>query len=788
MASRSDGAAVGGLAALTAVVFKDVLFGNRVLFERDIHFVWYGQVETLVRCLAAGSWPVWNPYVSFGEPYLAIPSTQVFYPWTWLNLILPPEVVYFVYAAAHVLLAGVGLYFLARRFELSRPAAFVGAAIFTCSGPIVSMVSLWHHLAGAAWMPWVLLAADRALRSPSLGRSLLWGAAYAGQILAGSADMCAMTGLMMAAHALSLWRGQDRLALAGLLKAGTLAVAFALCLSAASWVPAADIARRSARWGLDSSLRTMWSLHPVHMLQSLLPILPGDVPLDLPARRALFDQPNPFLTSIYIGVPALALAAAAFAGARPVWVWGLIATAAWLVALGRHTWFYAVLVQVLPPLKILRYPVKAMAPAAFAISLLCAFGFEVWAGAADPRGRRWRIMVALPAVAGSALLWAATWMAFHPEAWSAGLLGRPPQGGSLDDALGPAARKLVAAALLASAAALLAWTRLLRPAHARASAVAVAVVTVAGLLQAGRGVNPTAPADFYRERPPVLEVLKKDGASRLYVFDYQRIVGKSYRNNVPNDVFVNGRWSAVEGARATQAYLYPPTGTRWGFFGSYESDTYSLHSPQLRSLTLVLRSGEETPLHERLLRMASVDHVVALHEAGLEGLQPVAAVAGPFANPIRVFRVPDPLPRAYAVSGVRIADGLQTYRTLADPAFDPLGEVVLPEGGPERAAGRAGPTRILELRPDRLVIAADLDQPGHVVVLDTYDPGWKATVDGRAAPVLRANGAFRAIPVHAGSHVVEMVYRPMSIRVGLLASAAAVLLGVGALVARNRTH
>jgi membrane protein YfhO len=775
---RSDIVAVAGLAALAVLLFKDVVLGGRVLYERDIHSVWHGQVESLVRCVASGAWPTWDPYLSFGQPFLANPGTQVLYPWTWLNLLLPPDLTYTVYAVGHLLFAGSGLYLLARRLELSRTAAFVGAAIWMACGPLLSTVSLWHHFAGAAWMPWVLLAADAAFRAPSVGRSLLWGAAFAAQILAGSADMCAMTGLITACHALPFLRGRDRPALLRFVGSCTVAITFALCLSAALWMPAVENARRSGRWEMSESSRTFWSVHPLTLLQAFLPLLPGDVPLNMATRTALFDRPDPFLGSLYVGLPAFALAAASFTAPRPPWVFGIVTLAASVLALGRHTWAYSMAVHLLPPLKILRFPSKAMVPAAFAGALLCAYGFEAW-GREAARSRPWRLMVVVPVLVGTVLVWSTTYLALHPEGWGAGVLESPGAGHSPEESLGPAARKLFVAGLLSTAAAVLALMRLWKPAHAHVGAVVVAGIAVAGLLWADRDLNPTAPADFYRARPPILDVLRKDGASRLYVFDYGRVTGKSYGNKVPYDIFRPGASASVEAAYAVQSYLFPPTGSRWGFFGSYESDIYSLHSAQLRSLTLVLRAAEETPLHDRLLRIGSVDHVVALDQEGLEGLQPVATLRGAFAAPILVFRVPAALPRTYAVSGARIADGLQAYRTLADPSFDPSREVILAEGHEERAAARAGATRILELRHDRVRIAADLERPGYVVLVDTYDPGWKATVDGQGAPVLRANTAFRAVPVAAGRHLVEMVYRPLSVIVGAALSAAAALVGLG---------
>ncbi len=59
-----------------------------------------------------------------------------------------------------------------------------------------------------------------------------------------------------------------------------------------------------------------------------------------------------------------------------------------------------------------------------------------------------------------------------------------------------------------------------------------------------------------------------------------------------------------------------------------------------------------------------------------------------------------------------------------------------------------------------------------------YDPGWRATVDGVACDVLRANVAFRAVHVVGGHHVVELRYRPRGAWPGLAVSAVALLSGV----------
>jgi uncharacterized membrane protein YfhO len=58
-------------------------------------------------------------------------------------------------------------------------------------------------------------------------------------------------------------------------------------------------------------------------------------------------------------------------------------------------------------------------------------------------------------------------------------------------------------------------------------------------------------------------------------------------------------------------------------------------------------------------------------------------------------------------------------------------------------------------------------QPGLVVLGDLYYPGWRATVNGRAARVLRTNFVQRGVAVPAGDNVVRFTFRPGSLYLGI---------------------
>ena len=81
-----------------------------------------------------------------------------------------------------------------------------------------------------------------------------------------------------------------------------------------------------------------------------------------------------------------------------------------------------------------------------------------------------------------------------------------------------------------------------------------------------------------------------------------------------------------------------------------------------------------------------------------------------------------------------------------------------------------GSVRITRYAPEEVVVEVSALQPGYLVLMDTYYPGWRAWRDQNEIGVLRANGVFRAVAVPQGTHTIAFRYEPASLQKGGLVS------------------
>jgi len=127
-------------------------------------------------------------------------------------------------------------------------------------------------------------------------------------------------------------------------------------------------------------------------------------------------------------------------------------------------------------------------------------------------------------------------------------------------------------------------------------------------------------------------------------------------------------------------------------------------------------------------------------------------------------------PRAFVTPHWRAAGTpAQSLEALAatgredDPALVTL---LNPDPAKVPSPAQLTPCRTSQPRPEDVLLDCDSPAGGYAVLLDEWSPGWSATADGRPAPILLADGLFRAVPIDPGPHHIALHYRTPGLRTG----------------------
>ncbi|MCH8851168.1 MAG: hypothetical protein IID41_00785 [Planctomycetes bacterium] len=156
--------------------------------------------------------PLWNPYFGTGTPYLAEPHTVLLNPIATVpSLVLGPLDGSKVAAALSIVVAGLGMYYLAAAQGVSRPLRIWAALLLVMSGVLAGRLWAGHFnlLTGFAYVPLVFALAIDALRRPGIVFPILAGLANALLLFSGQLHytVYAAPGLLLIAISMFIWAG-----------------------------------------------------------------------------------------------------------------------------------------------------------------------------------------------------------------------------------------------------------------------------------------------------------------------------------------------------------------------------------------------------------------------------------------------------------------------------------------------------------------------------------------------------------------------------------------------------
>jgi hypothetical protein len=156
-------------------------------------------------------------------------------------------------------------------------------------------------------------------------------------------------------------------------------------------------------------------------------------------------------------------------------------------------------------------------------------------------------------------------------------------------------------------------------------------------------------------------------------------------------------------------------------------------------------------------------------------------------GPNKIYKNTQALPRAYVVHQVTQAvagdiEAVKAYLSADD--FDPAIEAVI-EGALGEDLGAAhidDKVRFISYSPERVVIEANIQEPGLLVLSDVLYPGWEVYVDGKEQPIIATNLIMRGVYLSGGEQRIEFVYKPIMFYRGLGISGVTLFLIIAALL------
>ena len=694
---------------------------------------------------ALGHPPLWNPMLFGGLPFIGAGHGDIFYPTSFLRLVLPVDTVVNLGFVLHYIAAGLLTYAWLRKLGVSWTGSVVGGLAYQLSGIIASLASPGHDgkLFASTAFPLALLALVIALRDRRwVGYPLL--ALSVGLAILGHFQLAYYFCVAIALFALYLafWdrpRTEPIPAIAGRLGIALAAVLVGFGLTAVQimpffayipYSPRAEAYSPELGYAAAASYAIPWNHVPEFLFAGFV------------GAADTYWGSNPLkLHSEYLGLPVIALAIlGAMDRGRRRLVWWLVGIGLLflLVSMGSATPFYQLWWAVMPLMKKVRGAGMAFFIPAFVIATLAAFGVQrLERREGEKHSTAW-----LAAAGVLALLAATGLLAAMAQSLAIGIeaqLGKPAV------AMARAARSAITLGALGSAVALalvgglsLAWFK--NRLKAGQLALLLALVVGADLWRNAKGfwIYTRAHQELYRPDP---------------------ITERLTTNALPYRVLDLG--------------VYPGDGVA----------LMALNIPQLLG-----HHGNELHRFDELLGGKNIWRHLSTQILDLFAVSYVIGPAGPGAPdslpgyrrvldgvmtsaraPARLFEAVSPTPYARVVpAAAKVPDSL-IVPTLLDRSYPGFDRVVLlaPDAPVQPPAfseapppGRSKAT-VTNWTAGGMTIALDPapEQPSYVLVAENWYPDWRAAVDGTPVEILRGDYTLITVPVPAGARTVELTFR-----------------------------
>lgn len=704
-----------------------------------------------------GRLPAWHPDIAWGYPVIAAAQIGFFYPPLLLARWLLPIKLYLpALVISHMLALAIGTYAMLRARKTSELGAYVGSISFALSGFVVQHITHLNIIFALAWLPWQLSAAVTIAKKECLTRHdvtrlmILLSVPYLAGQLQVPFLMSAVTSALFIYTRWSIKRmlGSSLGAIA-ILAIGT------FCLAAAQILPTLELARHSSRaenGDFDIQRANQHSFPLYHLPTLLFPRFYGH-------DHTYWGKRLEIEYGFFVGtIPALLALWAIIKSFRiknwklkiverqnKFWLWLLLVS--FLLALGSLSPFR--LLGFEPSLWYFSAPARWLLFTALSLSILAAAGLDKLQE--DYRGFRKlatgsALVVTIVVVLGNLTLFVKNnhlpnILINIVNTTAPQLVATKPHSyylNKLSTLAASAQRTSVSVRSPYTALPLLMLVIAIATVERRRAAAILTAAAATELIIIGMvTLTPTVSWERILEPPATLERLPlpiKQKESRIF----------SIRSS--------------------------------GDTGAYFTDPQSRANPQIREQ----QRHVLVPLLSAQFGVPGVEWPAALdifgHEIILEKMR------GDGSYLIQDLKLASELNigALLAPKNTEVPSEIQLYAKLPDtniytlnPA--PRASLVDKQGNPVE-----GSAQYQNIEPTKTRIITEASQETTLLIRDTKFPGWRATIDGVAAPIGTGLSIFRLISIPAGQHTVEMKYVPHVLYIGMFISGITLMLCLAA--------
>jgi len=746
---------------VTAVFYWPILIGKGFLWNDFLEQNFVYRLFAAVS-LKQGVIPFWNPYVFSGMPFFADVQAAVLYP---LNLVLtlfasrdwlsPMLVEYQI--ILHIFMAGCFMYLLARDFGASKAGAVLSGVTFMLCGFFTTHIFHANLVQAAAWFPLAIFLFKRTIDRMSLLYMSVTALTLSMIFFCGYPQLMVHMYYWLAAYyvfALIVRVREKTKPLPEVKRALLFAglVALGIGMSGVQMLTTQELAQNSVRPKLEFNESCEGSFRPYRFITMVVPNYFGQ-----PQKSAYWGvsgndihggMHNYWETAIYTGIIPLALAViAAFVIRTPLSLFlSIMGILSLLLATGNSFFLYGLAFKFLPAMNAFRIPGRFAFMFSISVSILSGLCIT-WLQQTGPRHEakpRFRLERILLGATGLFFVMGFLYAAgFFKQGIidfliSSGSFGSNQQqiATYVDREIYPVVVKgvwIFFAFFTAGAVVCVARLR------AKLSARTVGLILCAGtfldfmVFGYGFAAGKTDPSVMY-EKSPVIEQLQE-----MQKTEFFRI---NSRDSNPGTDDLGGPNMAFRKNQGSVHRLFLMEG----------------YNPLRLKRQLVNRK-------EKTLDILNVKFAIAVDQArGSMGL---------------TMR-PTYFPRTKMVYNYIVQpEESMILPTIYDSSFNHRKTVVLEEkpaiSMDTGSADSSWTSRITNYTLNSIDIDVTTTKNGLLVLSEIHYPSWKAVVDGKPAPLYRADYALRAVPIDKGHHTVSCYFSTDVFRKGLMLSLGSLL-------------